>query len=660
MRILILPFVFVLLCCSNLSFSQAACGAGAYVVNLNGCITGAMSANATGSGVTAAGNCGYSGSNRRVTWFQFTPTGTTVEPFKIDVQTAAGAHVDMGMEVVFYNTGSNACPATINTNVSSITCLANAIGVWAPPTGFTFVPGRTYWMRIYTNNNSNTAYNIKICTTPMQTIPIAPSNPCNNFAIDPLGTGSDYSPLPTGVANRCGYANDRRVTWFKFIPTTSTCPVFKITPDTDVDIEVAFFTGTGTGLQTASTVCMPKTSVGVGGVGGIWAPALPFTFVAGTTYYLRIYTNINDNNPHFLNICAKPYTPPNDLCSGATRIDNNGIQDNNVCATGSIANGGTEPAWITSNSVNLLCAPQLQNTEWYYFVINDNTTSTIVSVSSVNCDNYGGGDISSGNAGIQLGLLQGPTTMANCVSMSGSMFPPPNTPTHCYQTTNSSFGFTVPPNASIPNGTKMYIAVDGYSGANCSYTITTNNAIPIPVKLRYFTAWKEAQSNQLRWITSWETNNKNFEIERSLDGREFVRIGAVPGLTSSNTDVQYRFDDYEMPPVAYYRLKQVDIDGKYEYSNTVVIKRDDIQSLFSLTFANPVSNNSIIRINTETAGTTILRIIDLSGREISTQVVDCSRGNNLVSKDFSRLAAGHYFLIATQGESRIVKPFIKQ
>src|SRR5205085_2867104 len=118
-----------------------------------------------------------------VTWFQFTPTGTTVEPFKIDVQTAAGAHVDMGMEVVFYNTGSNACPATINTNVSSITCLANAIGVWAPPTGFAFVVGRTYWLRVYTNNNSSTAYNIKICTTPMQTIPIAASNPCNNFAI---------------------------------------------------------------------------------------------------------------------------------------------------------------------------------------------------------------------------------------------------------------------------------------------------------------------------------------------------------------------------------------------------------------------------------------------------------------------------------------------
>jgi len=131
-------------------------------------------------------------------------------------------------------------------------------------------------------------------------------------------------------------------------------------------------------------------------------------------------------------------------------------------------------------------------------------------------------------------------------------------------------------------------------------------------------------------------------------------------MGNSTTDVQYKFDDYEIPLIAYYRLKQIDIDGKYEYSNVVIIKRDNIKSIFGLSFANPVHNNSVVTINTEKAGTTMLRVTDVTGREISAQIVDCGRGNNTVLKDFSRLANGTYYLIATQGENRIVKPFIKQ
>ncbi|MBS1575756.1 MAG: T9SS type A sorting domain-containing protein [Bacteroidetes bacterium] len=653
MRILILPLVIAFVCCSVQSYSatgDACSGAnGPYTIPVDGSCNNFSMSTVTGNPSTAGSStCAGYPNGKRVTWFSFTPiTYIMAASFliQIDVATQMQATIYDNVNCGSFNSGSTAPLATL--------CSANGTvgGTLMVPGSTVLIPGHTYTIRVYSNVTGVTPQIVHICATPVTKQAIPVNGSCNIYNLDAVGTGSNFSPLPTGMTNRCGYNNDKSVTWFQFTPSSNlTCATFNIAIDNGARTEIALYNQAGA-YQSGSTLCMPDGN-------GIWAPSLPFTFTAGNTYYLRVYAEINDALPHIAQVCASPYTPPNDLCSGATRIDNNGIQDNNVCATGS-APGGTEPGWITSNSNTLLCAPVLQNTAWYYFVVNDNTTSTIVNVSSVNCDNYGGGGIGAGGAGIQLGLLKGPSNLANCVN-NNALTLPPNTPTHCYQTTATSFGFTVPPNAAIQNGTKMYIAVDGYSGANCSYVITTTNAIPIPVKMKYFTVWKQATSNQLRWITSWETNNRNFEIERSLDGQNFVRIGSVPGLMTSNTDVQYKFDDFEIPLVAYYRLKQVDIDGKYDYSNTIVIKRDNIKSLFGLTFANPVANNTVVSINTETAGTSVLRIMDLSGRELSVQVVDCNRGNNIITKDFSRLAAGHYFLIATQGENRVVKPFIKQ
>ncbi|MES1181375.1 MAG: T9SS type A sorting domain-containing protein [Flavobacterium sp.] len=75
---------------------------------------------------------------------------------------------------------------------------------------------------------------------------------------------------------------------------------------------------------------------------------------------------------------------------------------------------------------------------------------------------------------------------------------------------------------------------------------------------------------------------------------------------------------------------------------------------------NPVTNSSAITITTERPGKVNLKIIDIAGRDVSNQVVDCGRGPNTVLKDFSRLVSGSYFLIVTQDQNRIVKPFIKQ
>jgi hypothetical protein len=651
MRILILPLVIALCCFSVCGYSATgdACNT-AYTIPVDGtCNNFNMSTITANPSTAGSSSCGAAYPNtRRVTWFSFTPAaGNYIMAasflIQIDMATQMQATIYDNVTCASYNPGSTSPLATLCAADGSV---ANTLMV---PGSTVLIPGHTYTIRVYANITGVTAHTIHICATPVtkQNIPVDGS--CGNYTLDPVGTGSNFSPLPAGVTNRCGYNNDKSVTWFKFTPTsTITCATFNITVDNGARTEIAFYDQTGA-YQSASTICMATGT-------GIWAPALPYTLTAGNTYYLRIFVETGDALTHIANICASPYTPPNDLCNTATRVDGNGITDNNVCATGAGSPSPPyEPSWFSSNSNNLMCAPVLQNTAWYYFYVSDGSVNTSIVVSNINCVNSGGS-----SASIQLGLLQGPSVMNNCLN-NNQLTVPATLGQHCFQvTTGSPSQIITVPAGTVPSGTKMYVPVDGFLAANCSYTISPVNAIPIPVRLKYFTVWKQAQSNQLRWITSWETNNRDFDIERSLDGREFVKIGSVPGMTNSSTDVQYKFDDYNFPLVAYYRLKQIDLDGNYEYSNVVVIKRDNIKSVFGLTFANPVSNNTIVNINTETTGTTVLRVMDLSGREMSAQVVDCNRGNNVISKDFSRLAAGHYFLIAIQGENRVVKAFIKQ
>ncbi len=101
------------------------------------------------------------------------------------------------------------------------------------------------------------------------------------------------------------------------------------------------------------------------------------------------------------------------------------------------------------------------------------------------------------------------------------------------------------------------------------WTIGDDNN-PLPVTLGNFTGKRVASTNQLIWNTLSEINNKGFEIERSINGTDFQKVGFVEGNGTTNKAQNYIFTDL-FGADAYYRLKQVDIDGKFEYSKTIFI-----------------------------------------------------------------------------------------
>src|SRR5687767_3397423 len=100
--------------------------------------------------------------------------------------------------------------------------------------------------------------------------------------------------------------------------------------------------------------------------------------------------------------------------------------------------------------------------------------------------------------------------------------------------------------------------------------------VVLPVKLLSFTGAWSVNDAVVKWVTSTETNNHHFEIQRGFDGQNFTTIGNIPGAGNSTMERNYSFTDPNARSlssnVIYYRLRQVDMDNKYSYSGVIMLK----------------------------------------------------------------------------------------
>ncbi len=116
-----------------------------------------------------------------------------------------------------------------------------------------------------------------------------------------------------------------------------------------------------------------------------------------------------------------------------------------------------------------------------------------------------------------------------------------------------------------------------------------NNAITLPVTLTKFTAKAETKTTALYWETASELNNDKFEIEKSTDGKDFLKIGEVKGNGTSQKINAYSYRDFTPANgLNYYRLKQLDFNGAYAYSDIKFVNFDLKETTFTV-FPNPVT-----------------------------------------------------------------------
>jgi len=183
----------------------------------------------------------------------------------------------------------------------------------------------------------------------------------------------------------------------------------------------------------------------------------------------------------------------------------------------------------------------------------------------------------------------------------------------------------------------------------------------IPVELASFSANVSGRNVMLNWITATELNNSGFEIERSADNLMWNKIGSVSGKGTTTEKSYYSFEDNN--PVngkSYYRLKQMDYDGSFEYSNTVEVDVN-IPIKFSLeqNYPNPFNPTTSIKYTINSKQNVQLSVYNVLGKEIALLVnEEKPAGNYEFNFDASNLSSGVYFYELRAGDFVDMKKMI--
>jgi hypothetical protein len=184
------------------------------------------------------------------------------------------------------------------------------------------------------------------------------------------------------------------------------------------------------------------------------------------------------------------------------------------------------------------------------------------------------------------------------------------------------------------------INLNNNSGSNYSYTVLG----PLPVELTRFSARAEGSAVQLSWETATERNNERFEVQRSADTEQWQLLGNVDSKGSNSIrPLQYGFaDESPLPGSSYYRLRQVDLDGRSTLSAIVKVLRPG-KSDFSV-YPNPLTGDTPLQIETGALeGPTQLRLFDQQGRLVREWALELE-GQRSLPLELGELPAGTYFL----------------
>jgi hypothetical protein len=200
---------------------------------------------------------------------------------------------------------------------------------------------------------------------------------------------------------------------------------------------------------------------------------------------------------------------------------------------------------------------------------------------------------------------------------------------------------------------------------NVVYTSNTVNVVissALSVELLDFKAQNTQGGNLLTWQTASEINNKGFQIERSFDGKTFENIGFAQAKGGNST---YTFTDNTPLPIgsgqvsiSYYRLRQIDNDGKETFSKVVNVRLQ--KEGFSVkTYPNPFKENVTIEVSTDKKTDVTIELIDILGRQMFLKKTENTEGVLSVPISTEGWANGTYFLKISDSQSAIHEKIVK-
>jgi hypothetical protein len=226
-----------------------------------------------------------------------------------------------------------------------------------------------------------------------------------------------------------------------------------------------------------------------------------------------------------------------------------------------------------------------------------------------------------------------------------------------------------------------YIAKSGFWTV---YLLKAANGSVLPVELTSFTARFDKLNDRqncvtLNWQTATEQNNFGFEVQRSvvsdqrtanttadswtLNAESWTKIGFVEGNGNSNSPKEYSFTDNTIKSGKYlYRLKQIDNDGLYSYSNEVEVELENIPTEFALyqNYPNPFNPSTTIKFGLPMDSKVVLEVYNIVGQKVKTLINNESKatGYHQVNFNANELATGIYIYRIKANDYTSTKKFV--
>ena len=188
----------------------------------------------------------------------------------------------------------------------------------------------------------------------------------------------------------------------------------------------------------------------------------------------------------------------------------------------------------------------------------------------------------------------------------------------------------------------------------------------LPVELTSFTSKSSNNGVSLSWTTATEIDNYGFEIEKKSQNMfEWKKIGFIEGSGYSNSPKYYSFFDHNPPyETVQYRLKQIDTDGKYKFSNIINVEAIDklsVQAKFALeqNYPNPFNPNTTISYSIPEKSNVELKIYNILGKEVAQLVNEIQEsGSHNIQFNAEKLSSGAYFYRLTAGQFVETRKFL--
>jgi hypothetical protein len=550
--------------------------------------------------------------------------------------------------------------------LAQVSCVnAGSTGTNAGLTVSTVV-GQTYYFRVQRHNTSD-AMNGRICVWNPPT-----NDECSNSITLPMlencfmqaftnvgGTNSPQTPNPSCGSYSTGSAMD---VWFTF-----TAP-----PSGQVIIDTEAGSLSAAAMQLYSGTCGSLTAVicnsngGTGNMPRIDRTCDPLT--PGATYRIRFWGTSGGTGTFSLCVYGpENFTPRFEDCAGSIPVCSNQSINNNASTFGCTQD-------LNSGNRGCLISNERQGS-WYTFTPSASGTLEFTITPNGNVD-Y---DFA----------IWGPMSMFTCL--------PAGTPIRCSYaspTNNGSNigagtyltglrvgntdvsetayndqvnGFVAPLDALV--GQVFVLYVDNFTSNgqsfNLDWTLTNGfslNCNVLPVELVAFEAEAASDHVALDWETLTEVASSHFIVERSGDGDHFTPIGSLAAAGHSLERISYRWNDMDpLNGTAYYRLRQVDLDGAIKYSD--VVSATLRLGYGSLTlYPNPVSDRITVELpQANGTGTSTIELLDASGRLLRTDQYALEEGQRSISLFAQDLEPGIYLVraFANNGLDQSIGRFVK-